>query len=146
MKLVVKTIVVRNLFSYEYDGSNPSPSTNIRGNGGIGRRARFRSVCWWQHAGSSPVSRTIKELKISSFLIMFWRLQRLRPPARLLFYCFYKSPYKTFGGREFRWFWGIINFFYLILTHLWWHTGKENVLIIIELFCFTIFTDTVQQK
>ena len=44
----------------------------------------------------------IKELKISSFLIMFWRLQRLRPPARLLFYCFYKSLYKTFGGREFR--------------------------------------------
>ena len=28
----------------DYDGSNPSPSTNIRGNGGIGRRARFRSV------------------------------------------------------------------------------------------------------
>ena len=25
---VVKTIVVRNLFSYEYDGSNPSLSTN----------------------------------------------------------------------------------------------------------------------
>ena len=53
--------------------------------GGIGRRARFRSVCWWQHAGSSPVSRTIKELKISSFLIMFWRLQKQRP---LLFYYF----------------------------------------------------------
>ena len=34
----------------------------------------------------------IKELKISSFLIMFWRLQRLRPPALLLFYSFYKSP------------------------------------------------------
>ena len=26
--LVVKTIVVRNLFSYEYDGSNPSLPTN----------------------------------------------------------------------------------------------------------------------
>ena len=25
--MVVKTIVVRNLFSYEYDGSNPSLST-----------------------------------------------------------------------------------------------------------------------
>ena len=28
----------------DFDGSNPSPSTNFRGNGGIGRRARFRSV------------------------------------------------------------------------------------------------------
>jgi len=28
--MVVKTIVVRNLFSYEYDGSNPSLSTKIR--------------------------------------------------------------------------------------------------------------------
>ena len=31
------------------------------GNGGIGRRVRFRSVWGQLHAGSSPVSRTIKE-------------------------------------------------------------------------------------
>ncbi len=42
----------------DFGGSNPPPSTTFRGNGGIGRRARFRSVCWQQHAGSSPVSRT----------------------------------------------------------------------------------------
>ena len=28
MYMVVKTIVVRNLFSFEYDGSNPSLPTN----------------------------------------------------------------------------------------------------------------------
>ena len=36
---------------------------NVRGSGGIGRRARLRGVCF-QRTGSSPVSRTRKRLRI----------------------------------------------------------------------------------
>ena len=44
---------------------------NIRGYGGIGRRARFRSVWRRLHAGSTPVIRT-KEMVVAPSLFLLY--------------------------------------------------------------------------
>ena len=81
------------------------------GNGGIGRRVRFRSVWGQLHAGSSPVSRTIKETsfvyqnKRGFFLLSGQNTGRIiekRALERSIGYseaCFFRSAAKEYRNR-----------------------------------------------
>ena len=77
-KLKFFHIFYKNLLTNEFGCGIIS---NVRGSGGIGRRARLRGVYLWC-TGSSPVSRTNK--KADQMVCLFFERKRDRPQDRLL--------------------------------------------------------------